>query len=206
MADYYKDGKIYRIYNIGSDNICYIGSTVCNLKDRLARHKYTAQHKNDGYHFASVELFKDGNEPIIELIEAFPCESRRELLAKEREVMERFPDRINKNPSILNDEERVEHHKQAVERYCQTEKGQETRKRVKKEWDETNKEHVREYLEANKEHIRELERKRKQAMTPEQKQEFLDKRRQNKNITITCTVCGATITKGQKWRHDKTHT
>jgi len=200
----YANGKIYRIFVPGLEDFCYIGCTVTSLSKRLAQHKDTAKSDRQ-YKFASAPMFSEDNKPVIELIELFPCASKQELLAKETEIMKLYPDRINKVVSFLTEEERVLHDKETMNTYCKTDKGKETRKKCKKEWDEKNKEHVTLYNEVNKEHIRTREKTYLHAMSGEEKKQHLEKRKQNKHIEITCKVCNAVITKGQKWRHDKSH-
>ena len=200
----YENGKIYRIYIEGVEDICYVGSTTIPLNDRLLAHKYSAK-ANRQYKFASAPLFEDGNDVAIELLEAYPCASKQELLAKETEWIRKFPEAINKNPAVLSEEEKVEAVKNAMTKYITSEKGQETRKKCKKEWDAANKERIQQYNKANQAKALEMEKERKAAMTPEQKAAYLEKRRLNKNLVITCETCGESITKGNKYRHSLKH-
>ena len=87
MGEKYKNGKIYKITDIGY-NKCYIGSTTeKTLKQRLARHNSNyKQYKNGTSHFlSSFTLFEEyGFENCkIELIEKYPCNSKDELVARE---------------------------------------------------------------------------------------------------------------------------
>jgi alpha-L-fucosidase len=105
MSDY-TSGKIYKIFVEGADEICYIGSTINSLVHRLTEHRYSAQ-SNAQYKFASTPFFQEGNNVLIELLEAFACNSKQELLAKEAEWLLRFPEAINKNTPILDVETRL---------------------------------------------------------------------------------------------------
>jgi len=75
----YQNGKIYKLV---CDNtpIVYYGSTIQKLSERLAIHKY---YKS----CSSRELFDKGNV-TIHLIEDYPCNSRKELEARERIYIE----------------------------------------------------------------------------------------------------------------------
>jgi hypothetical protein len=80
MADY-THGKIYKL---DIDNLVYIGSTFQTLTERFKKHKksYNRWCKTGKNYMSSFELFKVG-EPTIELIEDFPCGSKRELRLRE---------------------------------------------------------------------------------------------------------------------------
>jgi hypothetical protein len=79
----YANAKIYRIYSPKHHRI-YIGSTCKKLIDRLRGHRYNYRQWQE-YKYAHVTnfelmMFKDVK---IELLEAFPCKSRKELLVRE---------------------------------------------------------------------------------------------------------------------------
>ncbi len=200
----YSEGKIYKIYIPGFNDVVYIGSTIQSLEDRFKKHKYQCK-SNAEYQFASHPFFQEDCESIIELVEAYPCNSKQELLARERYWLEQFPEAINKNPPILDDEERTQHHAEAVQRYCQTEKGKSTRAKCKKEWDEQNKEHVAEYATQYAPRKIELARQRRANMTEEQKAEYYRKRNENRNKEAICPICSYKTTKSNLSRHVKSH-
>jgi ribosomal protein L44E len=70
-----------------------------------------------------------------------------------------------------------------------------------KEWREANPEKVKEYDAAYKAAHKD------QAAAAHKKwaEANKDAIKANKQIVITCAVCGQQTTKGNKWRHDKTH-
>jgi hypothetical protein len=105
MTDY-SSGKIYKIFVEGADEICYIGSTIQTLVARLAHHRNVV-NIDSKYKCASAPFFQEGNNVLIELLEAFACNSKQELLAKEAEWLLRFPEAINKNTPILDVETRL---------------------------------------------------------------------------------------------------
>jgi hypothetical protein len=75
----YQNGKIYKLVCDNSP-LVYYGSTHRKLFDRLATHKYNKSCK-------SRELFELG-KVTIHLIEDYPCNSRKELEARERIYIE----------------------------------------------------------------------------------------------------------------------
>jgi len=98
----FKTGKIYKIYNNENDKF-YIGSTIFELKDRFTRHKYSlnCMCKNLG---VPIKDF------IIELIENYPCNSKEELLWRERFYFDKYKlednlNFMNKKRPIITDEE-----------------------------------------------------------------------------------------------------
>jgi hypothetical protein len=84
----FHQGKIYRITDKGANKV-YIGSTYKNLKDRFRRHRNMYHHYLRG-HLNYVSVFMIFEEFGIEnceiqLIEAYPCETLKELRKKEGE-------------------------------------------------------------------------------------------------------------------------
>ena len=96
----YQNGKIYKIVcnNTGKQ---YIGSTTNKyLSSRLSKHIYV--YKNGDKRFSSKEVLEGGNYSII-LVENCPCNSKDELLKRERHYIEtlecvnkQIPGRTNK--------------------------------------------------------------------------------------------------------------
>ena len=82
MPDY-KKGKIYVIKsNISSK--AYYGSTTLDLIKRLQHHKYDAYRKNE---VSSKSIIFEGDY-YIELVENFPCDTKKELTTRERYFIE----------------------------------------------------------------------------------------------------------------------
>jgi len=77
----YSLGKIYKITSPNCDEV-YIGSTTQTLKDRLSEHKSACKTKN-----INSKVVIDKGDAVIELIEDFPCESKKELERREGEIM-----------------------------------------------------------------------------------------------------------------------
>ena len=185
MTTRYEHGKIYRLYVPGNPE-SYIGSTCWELRKRFNAHK-SAYLSATQTQCASCTLFAIG-EVHIELLEAYKCNTKKELEIKEREWIEKTPTAINKNiPTRTMKEERAVN-KEKYAAKC-------------KEWREANPERVAEYDKAYK------ESHKKQSAESHKKWADANKDiiKANKNIIITCSICGENTTKGNKWRHDKTH-
>ena len=136
MADY-QNGKVYQIVGNGKT---YVGSTVQELQTRLGIHKAHFKRWEKGlYHnCASYECLTDP-ECRIELLEACPCASKRELELCERQWIKTL-DCINKR---LPGQTRAEKLQQM------------------KVWKASNREHV---LQQNKEYYQRIKLERKKAL------------------------------------------
>ena len=114
----YGNGKIYKIVaNNGKDGDIYIGSTSKKyLSQRMDRHRCAYKEwKLGNFHFITAfELFdKYGVENCkIILIENCPCESKDELIARERHWYESL-ECFNKNkPGIFNELGKTQYNKE----------------------------------------------------------------------------------------------
>lgn len=176
----YQLGKIYKITSEHTDKI-YVGSTCKKLlSQRLASHSSEYKNWKNGKsnYISAFELFELGLVQIT-LLEACPCETKDELLSKERYYIEKYKDSIvNKRIPITTSEEKKE---------------------IKKKYYEANKEHVNEthkkYYEANKEHFSETHKKYYEA----NKEKILEAYKKK----YIC-LCGVEITIAHKPKHEKT--
>ena len=73
----YQLGKIYKLTN---GNYHYYGSTTQQLHRRLTLHKQLR--------YSSKVLYEGENEVVIELVENYPCDTKKELFEKERWYIE----------------------------------------------------------------------------------------------------------------------
>ena len=74
----YQQGKIYRLYSPSRADVgVYYGSTVRKLNERFYGHKNQSHKK-----CSSISIIEIG-DAIIELVEDFPCNSLKELEARE---------------------------------------------------------------------------------------------------------------------------
>jgi hypothetical protein len=88
----YQLGKIYKIVDLDS-NQCYIGSTCePTLAKRLAKHvsDYRQHLKGKGRYITSSIILSLDDYDIV-LIEAYPCNSKDELHARERHYTQLLP-------------------------------------------------------------------------------------------------------------------
>lgn len=86
----YLNGKIYKLYDTTDPSLVYIGSTILELKKRLVKHeeKYRIFVKNGNKptlntSFCSSYTILKNNNYKIELIENYPCNSKKELRKRE---------------------------------------------------------------------------------------------------------------------------
>ena len=161
----FKTGKIYKIYN-NENNKFYTGSTIKTLNIRLSTHKsdLKCMCRNLGVPIKDC---------IIELIENYPCNTKKELLWRERFYFDKYKlednlNFMNKNRPIVTEEEG----KELILKHKKGEKGRKTQKIYdarpevvlkKKEHYKNNKDLIKqrnkEYREINKV---KLQKKRKE--------------------------------------------
>jgi len=182
MPDYSK-GKIYIIKSDETDKV-YIGSTCSTLSQRFSCHKSDYKHKivnpdERGKSFSSYLQIVKYSDARIELIEDFPCETRRELLNREGELCRTTPNCVN---ITING-------------------------RTKKQWDEDNKEHCREYRKKFCEENKELIVERYKAWYNSEKgKAYLQKRNDKlRGVTVECPVCKKQYSKSSISTHIKAH-
>jgi hypothetical protein len=145
----YQLGKIYKITSEHTDKI-YVGSTCKKLLcQRLAAHssRFNQWKKGKADYTSSFELCKLGSVQIT-LLEAYPCNTKDELLSKERYWIEQYKDNIvNKYIPIKTIDEKKETRK----KYLEANKVN-IKERTKKYYEE-NKEKAKKYYEENKQII-----------------------------------------------------
>jgi hypothetical protein len=141
----YENGKIYRLE---CNSLVYYGSTKQTLEERF-RH-----HKGQGNKTSSTILFEIGDEVKIQLVEEYPCNSKRELELREQYYISTF-ECINSQNAFLTKDERKEYMINFFKDYYPSN----TEKIIKRSHDyyHTNKELIsqlsKERYEANKEKI-----------------------------------------------------
>ena len=90
----YSRGKIYKIWSPSTDKI-YIGSTTKQyLSQRLTNHVHSYKRWQNGEQNQKLTSYKliELGDYIIELVEAFPCQSKDALLAREGHFIREFKD------------------------------------------------------------------------------------------------------------------
>lgn len=116
----YRNGKMYRVVcNITGKQ--YVGSTTTPLSKRLGSH--VSQYKNNGTYYSVFEVLENGNYEII-LIEEYPCDTKEQLLRRERYWVDEL-DCVNKLSPIYLEGEGEEY---------------------KKKYNEEHKEDIKEYM------------------------------------------------------------
>ncbi len=106
----YQKGKIYLIRSPSRPDIDpYYGSTISTLQQRFNNHKVTAKKHNH-----SSKILIDCGDAIMELVEDYPCQSKLQLLQRERLYIENNKC-INKVIPIRMQQELYELHKKYYE-------------------------------------------------------------------------------------------
>jgi hypothetical protein len=151
--------------------------------------------KNEKKYISSFELFELGDVEII-LIESVNCNTKDELLKKEREYIEKYKDIIvNRLNPITTKEEKLQD---------------------KRQYYEDNKEIILEQMKQFRDNNKEIIHKRKKKYYEENKEEISQKHKQyreeNKEVLkqkqkqICDCECGNKYTISNKARHDKGNT
>ena len=83
VADYGR-GKVYKIVDLRTDEIIYVGCTIQEIKYRFSQHRSWLRKHPDSKYARFVELHGGIEHFEIRLIENFPCQYREELLERER--------------------------------------------------------------------------------------------------------------------------
>jgi len=149
----YQNGKIYRLVSNKTEDV-YYGATVNPLPSRKNQHKSRLD-------CSSKKLFENDAVVTIVLVEAFPCNNKNELKARELFYITNNPC-ININKPFISE---LNHGVELKKEYYEVNK--ETILEQKKEYYETNKEALleqrKEYREANKEAISEQKKEHYEA-------------------------------------------
>jgi hypothetical protein len=160
----YQRGKIYKIV-CNKSNLIYIGSTIEKyLSNRLKRHRLDYRKFLNGKHrFITSFKILENDDYYIELIELFPCNSKDELLVRERYYFDNI-ECINKQKPSWTLEEKKECQKRSVikckdtriKSYEDNKDAINERRRIKYEQDKEKREKYKE------EHKEELKQKRRE--------------------------------------------
>ena len=183
MRDY-KDGKIYKIV-CDNTGLTYYGSTCeKHLSRRLSRHRnnYSDYLKNPENNFCtSFNILEGGNYSIV-LVELYPCNSKEELLQRERFYIENN-DCVNRNIPTRTYKEYYKYYSHL---------NAEKLKLYGKNYREENKEKLNEkkkmYCALNAEKIKQYKK---------------DYYENNEKLIVTCE-CGSSLLKRNLLKHLKT--
>ena len=231
--DRYKNGKIYKIVDVGF-NKCYYGSTTEPLSKRMERHRkdYKEYLQNGKNYTRSLGIFCEyGVENCkILLVEDFPCETKEQLLRREGEyirnnecVNKQIAGRTSKeyyqdNNDTLRQKSNIyykENTKACNERSKQYyESHRDETIEYKKQWYKQNKERHhqknKEYRQSHKEEIalknKERYEQNKEQYSKQRKERYERDREQileEQKEKVSC-LCGARVRKQHLRRHEKT--
>jgi len=103
---------IGRIYKLEGGGKFYIGSTTCDLKNRLKHHRSKSKEKIAEKRGLYVHFREIGWEnATISVIEELEITSRKDLFARECEVIKNYigiPDCLNKSRPVITKEDKKE--------------------------------------------------------------------------------------------------
>ena len=131
----YSKGKIYKIVNDDFPDLVYYGSTISELRKRFNNHKIKTNI------CASKKLFETNNAKI-ELVEDYPCETKRELEIREKYYILNFECLNEKIPGKTIEEKKA-YQKEYSKKY--EEKHKEQIKKTKKIYRIENRKKLRKY-------------------------------------------------------------
>jgi len=136
----YNQGKIYKIVCNNTNNI-YIGSTIKKyLCDRLSLHTHKYRNLKEKSNRGVFSIIGGGNYKI-ELIENFSCNNKKELLEREKEIIEEYKLSYNVVNEINPITTKEEYIKRAIE---WGRNNPEKKKEIQKRYVENNKDIINE--------------------------------------------------------------
>ena len=138
----FQEAKIYEI-RCRTTGLCYIGSTIRTLHDRLHEHEYSyILFSNYGMKYvSSFEVIKNGNYEIY-LLENFPCDFICELKRREG-LWQKIILCVNKKIIGKTRKEYYKENKEKIKNYY--EENRDTISERNKKYYEDNKEKIKDY-------------------------------------------------------------
>ena len=221
MADFLS-GKIYIIKNSIND-LVYIGSTRCELHERMLKHTHTLNHTSTKSDLPLYRAMAEHGQDnfYIELLEDYPCDTLTQLRLKEGEWITRCeankPHRgynikvagrtdteckqiwNERNPNYKHDYYISNKNTINANNKLYYENNKDTILAHNKEYRQANKDLIsrqrKEYVEANAEHVKEF----KHDWYVKNKQRYAEDGKQ-----VVMCECGCEVTKYNLTRHKKT--
>jgi len=214
---HYQNSLIYKLkHNEDYDDTnIYVGSTS-NFKNRKNQHKNACfNEKNKRYNLSIYQYIRDNggwDNWVMIPIEQYPCNSKKELLIRERHHIDLLRPTFNKQIPTRTPKEYREDNKENYKKWREDNKkaiseydkkwrkaNKEKKQKNHKKWRESHKEEIKEKkkqnYEANKEQI--LERTKDYY---ENNKEIIN---QNKKQTVICDHCGFESRKDNLKRHQQ---
>lgn len=196
MPDYRK-GMVYAIV---SECKCYIGSTTQKLKKRINHHKRSAEGKTTGGGSCMSKQLILNPDMKYFVIETYPCETKAELLNRERYWIENYG---VQNPECV-----------VINEIVRLNQSREEKLQLKRQWGANfrskNPDFLKQYYEDNKERISQQSKdyysENKEvikARVRKYKEDNKDAIRERMLIKVECDVCGKQISKCNLPRHKK---
>jgi selenocysteine-specific translation elongation factor len=206
----YKNAKIYKIVDNTNGNV-YVGSTCePTLALRLAKHR--SKYKNYlkvGSGFVTSFKILENNDYSIVLLEEYPCETKDQLLARERFYIENNKC-INKVVPTRSKNEYYEENKDKLKEQSKEyyEENKDKLKEQSKAYYKENKDKLKEYREKNKDKTKGYQKDYQKDYQEQYKHKLKDyqeeyyKQNKDKLSKILCLCCNTEVFKIK--RHEKT--
>ena len=207
----YQNGKIYRIVS-DSAGLQYIGSTCQNLSMRMCGHRSDYKRYLVGkYTWVSSFTVLENEDAHVVLVENFPCNTREELLQRERFHIENTQC-VNKQITGRTPKEYYEEHRDDITEYYREYYYLNRDKCLEKAkvYRDTNREVIRErarelYHDNREERLRQNQKWREENkdIVRERDKSRYQVRKKQLQEKIPC-LCGSLISRGWKWSHERT--
>ena len=107
MTVYY----MYKIYSLTNDKV-YIGSTIDFYKRRIEHKCNCYNEKGQKYNYKlyrTIRQYDGWNYFIMEIIETFICNTKKERLQREKELMIYYRANLNSKSALRTNEERLQY-------------------------------------------------------------------------------------------------
>tara|TARA_R110002073_G_scaffold64944_1_gene162510 strand:- start:8492 stop:9175 length:684 start_codon:yes stop_codon:yes gene_type:complete len=217
----YSKSIIYKIVpkDINLDYV-YIGST-CDFKSRKSKHKGSCNNPNSKqYNYKIYQHIRDNggwDEFEMILIEYYPCNTKLELIKRERECKIEYNDNMGMSIPGRTRKEYYDDNKESIlqKQKQYREDNKESIEQKRKEYRKNNKESIaqqkKEYYDDNKDIL--LQKKKeyyddnKESIAQQQKEYYEDNKEsilQKGKEKIECPICNCMITKHVIQRHNRT--
>jgi len=211
----------------------YVGSTCNFTRRKYGHKWSCNNEKDRNHNICVYQYIRNNggwdNWDMI-MIQEHPCENKRQLERRERFWIESLNPALNKQIPSRTKKEYYTDNKQGISEYKKEyrEKNKDKIFEKKKKYRENNKQEIREkkkeyyeknkdkinekkkeYYEKNKEKIKEYQEKNKEKISEKRKEYYeknkeklIEKRREKRKEKYTC-ICGSTISKNSKSKHEK---
>jgi hypothetical protein len=214
---HYQNSVIYKLkHNEDYDDTnIYVGSTS-NFKNRKNQHKTVCNNEKAKYYNLNLYQYIRDNGGwdnwVIIPIEEYPCNSKKELLIRERHHIDLLRSTLNRNIPGRTVKEWYEDNKEHIAEIKKKyrEDNKEKIAEIAKEYYENNKEKLKKYYNDNKEKIAEISKEyyenNKEKINERDKKYYENNKQiinEKRGEKIICNHCGCQIRKGYLKIHQK---